>query len=225
MKTNDLKLFERYYNGEMDSTEKAAFEKSLTEDLELNASYHEYLSIYEAIGDKETMDLRIKLREIREQHARKKKGRDFLDQGNNWLWMAALITVIISFSIITSIIISRQHDKEQFASEFIIPEYKEMSDFDRELMKFGMRNMEFKLESPVDSIFLNRKNPITFKWTVNSSNPLIIELIDYKGRIVFSTVDPVGSPYKINKPLPGGIMVYRFRTEKETYHLGFLYLR
>jgi hypothetical protein len=225
MKTNNLKLFERYYNGEMDPDEKDSFEKSMSEDPELDASYQEYLSIYDAIRDKETLDLRIKLKEIREENARKRKGKDFLSQGNNWLWMAALITVIISFTIITSLLITRSRPNEQFAFETIQPYNPDYSAFDRELIKFEQRNVNFKLESPKDSIFLNRNNPILFKWSFNATDPLILELIDSSGRIVFSTVKPVESPYTIDKNLPYGIMVYRFRTETEAYSLGFLYFR
>jgi hypothetical protein len=224
MKRKYFERFERYYNGEMKPEEKESFEKSLSGDPDLSASYQEYLSIYDAIRDQESLELRIKLKEIREENTMKIKGSGFLSQGYNWLWMAALITIIISFATIVSLLVYRMESK-QVAYEVITTEKQDLSDLDRELIKFEQRNMDFKLESPRDSIFINRMNPLVFKWTVNSTDPLILELIDGQGKIVFSSVKPVASPYTINEILPEGIMVYRFRTNTEAYHLGFLYFR
>jgi hypothetical protein len=54
---------------------------------------------------------------------------------------------------------------------------------------------------------------------------LILELINQEGKIIFSSGKYVESPYLLDKPIPGGIMVYRFRTETEAYYMGFLCLR
>jgi len=225
MKTKYFNQFERYYNGEMEPLEKASFEESLLQNRDLNADYQEYLSIYEAIKDQETLDLRIKLKEIREANARKKKGNDFLSQGYNWLWMAALITIIISFTTIVSLLIKHLEPKEQIAFEVVTDQNQDPSDLARELIRFEQRNVDFHLESPKDSIFLNRNNPLLFKWNVNSTDPLILELINMQGKIIFSSNKPVESPYVIKRKLPGGVVVYRFRTDKESYQHGFLYLR
>jgi len=225
MNTQYLKQFENYYNDEMGPEDKALFEKSLSQNPELNASFKEYLSIYEAIGDQDTLDLRIKLKEIREESARNKNGSDFFRHNYNWLWMAALITIIISFTIITSLLIARVDWNQQVATELNAVDIQEYSALDRELMKFEQRNMDFKLESPGDSIFFSRKDPLLFKWTVNSTNPLILELIDWEGKIVFSSGKPAISPYLVKKNLPGGILVYRFRTKTEAYYIGFLFLK
>jgi hypothetical protein len=225
MNTKYLKQFERYYNDEMEPEEKATFEQSLAQDQDLKSAYQEYLDIYEAIADKETLDLRIKLKEIREENAKKNKGIYFLSQGYNWLWMAALITIIISFTTIVSLMIRRLEAREKYAFELSAPVNQDMSSLDRELTRFSQRQIEFNLDSPKDSVFLNRKNPILFKWYVNSTEPLILELIDWQGRIVFTSGGPVESPYLVKKKLPGGIIAYRFRTETEAFRLGFLYLK
>jgi hypothetical protein len=225
MNTKYLEQFERYYHDEMEPDERVAFEQSLANDPDLKTAYQEYLDIYEAIADKETLDLRIKLKEIREENAKKNKGIDFLSQGYNWLWMAALITIIISFTTIVTLLIRRIEAREKYAFELSAPVNQDMSNLDRELTRFSQRQIEFNLDSPKDSVFLNRKNPILFKWYVNSTEPLILELIDWQGRIVFSSGGPVESPYLVKKKLPGGIIAYRFRTETEAFRLGFLYLR
>jgi hypothetical protein len=225
MNTKYFKQFEKYYNGEMEPEEKASFEKSLEQDQELNASFKEYLSILEAIGDKETIDLRIKLREIREESARDKNKPDFFRHSYNWLWMAALITIILSFTVIVSLLIARVEWKDQLISDLYTVDSQDYSALDRELMKFGKRNMDFKLLSPADSLFFNRKDPLLFSWAVNSTNPLILELIDREGKIVFSSDKPAISPLVVNKRLPPGILVYRFRTDTDAYYIGFLFLK
>jgi hypothetical protein len=225
MKTKYLKQFEKYHNGEMEPSEKASFEESLTKDPELNASYVEYLSIYEAIGDKDLLDLRIKLKEILEENARKKDSPDFFMHGYNWLWMAALITIIVSFTVIISLMITSGDKGGQFASGISVPESNGYSALDKELKRFEQRNVDFKLELPKDPIAHNRKDPLLFKWTVNSTNPLILDLIDLEGQVIFSSGKAIESPYLVIKKLPDGMIVYRFRTETESYFLGFLYLK
>jgi hypothetical protein len=225
MNTNNIRQFEKYYNDEMEPGEKASFEKLLSEDLALSAAFKEYLSIYEALSDRDTLDLRIKLKEIREENARKKYGNDFFSHGYNWLWMAALLTIIISFTVIVSLLIAKAEMNTQVVTGLENIETEKYSALDRELIKFEKRNMDFKLKSPDDELFISRKDPMIFEWTVNSTDPLILELLDWEGKIVFSSKKPVESPYTVKKKLPGGITVYRFRTDKESYCIGFLFLR
>jgi hypothetical protein len=225
MNTKFLKQFEKYFNGEMEPEEKASFEESLQKDPELNAAYAEYLSIYDAIGDKDLLELRIKLKEILNENARKKDAPDFFMQGYNWLWMAALITIMISFTVIISLIITRSDKDDQFASEISVPGSNGYNTLDKELKRFEQRNVDFKLELPKDPISFNRKDPLLFKWTVNSTNPLILDLIDMEGQVIFSSGRAIESPYLVIKKLPNGMLVYRFRTETESYYMGFLYLK
>lgn len=225
MKIKYLKLLEKYYNGEMDVEEKASFEESLLHNTELNTANNEYLGICEAIGDPETIDLRIKLRELRNERNRNNYGADFFMHSRNWLWLAALITVIISFTVIVSLLITTTEWKEQVATETKLYEFDEYSALNGELMKFKQRKTNFILESPADSIFHSRKYPILFQWTEDSTHMLILDLINWEGKIVFSTGKPVESPYLVKKKLPEGILVYRFRSETESYHLGFLFIK
>lgn len=225
MNTKYLKILEKYHNGEMEPSEKASFEESLTHNPELNAAYQVYLSIYEAIGDNETLDLRRKLKELRHGTNRDNNGTDFIMRNRNWLWLAALITVIISFTVIISLMITKTDWKEQSASGTNAIEVYDYNGLNRELMKFTQRKTDFKLESPKDSVFHNRKEPIIFKWTVDTTSPLILDLIDWEGKIVFSSGKPVTSPYLVKKKFKEGVLAYRFRTETESYYLGFLFLR
>lgn len=225
MKTKYLKLLEKYYNGEMEKAEKVSFEESLSQNPELNAANDEYTRICEAIGDAEVLDLRVKLRELKNERNRNNYGADFFMHNRNWLWLAALITIIISFTVIVSLLITNSAWKEQAATEIKSVEYDEYSALNRELMKFKQRKTNFTLESPVDSIFHSRKDPILFQWAVDSANMLILDLIDWEGKIVFSSGKPVGSPYMVKKRLPEGLLIYRFRSETESYYMGFLFMK
>jgi hypothetical protein len=220
-----LKILEKYHNGEMEPSERAAFEESLAQNVELNAIYKEYFSIYEAIGDQETLDLRKKLRELRVEKNRNNSGTEFLIRNRNWVWLAALITVIISFTVVISLLITKVDWKEQSASGFNSIEESDYNGLNRELMKFTERKTDFKLESPKDSVFHNQRDPILFKWTVDSTSPLILDLIDWEGKIVFSSGEPVTSPYVVKKKFHQGVLAFRFRSETESYYLGFLFLR
>jgi hypothetical protein len=225
MNTKYLKLLEKYYNGEMEPAERASFEESLSQNTELNTAYLEYLSIYEAIEDQETLDLRNKLRELRDEKYRNNNGTDFIMRNRNWLWLAALITVIISFTVIVSLLITKSDWKDQSASGLESFEVYDHNGLNRELMKFEQRKTNFALESPKDSVFHNRKDPILFKWTVDTTTPLILDLIDWEGKIVFSSGQAVTSPYVVNKKLQEGILAFRFRSDTESYYLGFLFLK
>lgn len=225
MKTKYLKLLEKYYNNEMEPAEKSSFEQSLSQNTELDMAHKEYLSIYEAIGDLEILDLRLKLRELKNEKNRNGNGMDFFMHSRNWLWLAALITIIISFTVIVSLLITKTEWKAQVASELNSSEINDYSALDRELMRFKQRKTNFMLESPIDSIIHSRKHPILFKWTDDSTKMLILDLIDWEGKIVFSSGKPVDSPYLVKKTLPEGILVYRFRSETESYYLGILLVK
>ena len=225
MNTKYLKILEKYHNGEMEPSEKASFEESLTSDPELNATYQEYLSIYEAIGDQDTLDLRNKLRELRNEKNRNDDGANFINRNRNWIWLAALITVIISFTVVISLLITKADWKEQSAAGLNSIEVYDYNGLNRELMKFKERKTNFALESPKDSVLHDRREPILFKWTVDTTSPLILDLIDWEGKIVFSSDQPVTSPYLVKKNFKEGVLAYRFRSDTESYYLGFLLLR
>lgn len=226
MKTKHLKIFEKYYNGQMTPDEKADFDKTLASDPGLNASFREYLSIYEALHDKDTLDLRKKLKEIREENSIFRNSPDFFSQGYNWLWMAALLTIIVSFTVIVSMLISNiEKDRQQAAQILPLVSPNSFSQLDRELMRFEQRYSDFALEFPADPIIYREKGPIIFQWTISLADKLIVDMIDWNGTIVYTSGKAVASPYAIKKTLPEGLFVFRFRNETNTYYLGFLFIK
>lgn len=225
MKTKNLKLFEKYYNGQMSPGEKEDFDLMLSSDPELNEEFKEYLGIYDAIRDKDTMDLRIKLKEIREENSKKRTTPDFFSHGYNWLWVAAMLVIIAGFSIIISLLITDIESNKKAVAENIEVDSIPASQLDRELTRFEQRHSDFRLVAPLDPVIYRNKTTLEFQWTITTVDKLIIELIDKNGTIVFSSGKPVASPYKVKRWLPSGILLFRFRVENQAYYLGFLLIK
>ena len=225
MKTQQLELFEKYYNGEMPAEEKVQFEEQLEADDELKAAYQEYLGIYEALGDKDMMDLRAKLKEIREENVSKRKPRDFLSQGNNWMWLAALLVIIISITVITSLLVTQIGNTKPLIVTGYDVEKPHFGELDRELMKYAQRNSDFSLKEPDETVITRTRSPLRFEWTITGVDSLIIDLLDWNGKVIYTSGQPVSSPHVINKKLPYGIVIFRFRTDLYAYHAGIHFFK
>jgi hypothetical protein len=225
MKTKNLALFEKYYNDEMDPEARKAFEESLSSDPELNASFREYLSIYEAINDKDALDLRIKLRELREENSKGGNVSDFFMQGYNWVWVAALLVVIISFSVILSLLVTNIERHKELMAKATEVQPTTIGPLDREIMRFEQRHSDFNLAMPDDPIIYINKETLEFQWTVTTTESLMLELINWDGNIIYSSGKSVISPYVVKANLPAGSVVFRFRSETESYHLGILFIK
>ncbi|MBP6870887.1 MAG: hypothetical protein KBC43_02665 [Bacteroidales bacterium] len=224
MKTKYLKLFERYYNGEMEEPEKEMFQSQLQNDHEMADAYREYLSIYEALKDKETLEFRTKLNEIRDEFRHNRKKDRFMNDKTNWLLVAALFILIAGITVITSFFVLTLKEQKKYVASVEAEFFKEYVALDAELMRFDQRNVDFKLLEPASPFSIDRNKPLQLSWTANSDDPLIMELINWDGRIIYSSRGTVKSPYVIKGPLPAGIFVYRFRTSTQAYGLGFLFL-
>lgn len=225
MKTKNFKLFEKYYNKEMSDPEREQFERSLETDQEMNASFKEYLSIYDAISDKETLDLRRKLTDISKEEGVDQKTTDFLGQGRNWLWMAALMTILICLTTIIYMFFDRLEKREKFLTEVYHGIYTNPGNLERELTKFDQRNVGLEVDAPGDTIFIDRHGPIYFQWHFDFEEPLILDLIDQQGNVIYNSGRFITSPFTVKGSFPGGLVVYRFRTEKEFYYMGFMFLK
>ena len=67
MKTNYLQVLEKYFNGEMTPEEMSELEQNREKDPGLNDAFREYEQVLESLRDIETLELRRKLKELREQ--------------------------------------------------------------------------------------------------------------------------------------------------------------
>lgn len=224
MKTKYLKLFERYHNGEMEEPEKEKFQSQLQIDLEMANDFREYLSIYEALKDRETLELRSKLNEIKDEFRQSRKKDRFMNDKTNWLLVAALFILIAGITLITSFFVLTLKEQKKYVASVEAGFFKEYVALDAELSRFDQRNVGFTLLEPESPFSLDRNKPLKLSWTVNSDDPLILELINWDGKIIFSSKGNVKSPYVIKRPLPAGIFIYRFRTSTQAYGLGFLFL-
>ncbi|MFO7614674.1 MAG: hypothetical protein R6W71_08565 [Bacteroidales bacterium] len=226
MKTKHLKILEQYFNGEMTPAEMASFEESLETDPELNASFREYQLITEALGDQDTMDLRSKLKDIRKEHRLGKSGRDFLSQNNNWMWLAALLVLMICFTIVLSLLVRVENQRKQLIAKENMPVTSRFSQLDLELMKYDTRNRNLlTLESPKDSSIIDKHPGLVFRWQTDTTLFLKLDLISRDGSVVFTTRQNIESPYYLPGVFPEGFYVFRFHDDTYSYYQGVMYLK
>jgi hypothetical protein len=225
MKTEYLQLLEKYYNDEMDSADRAGFEKALSADPELARAFREYEIAMEAIRDKDMLDLRAKLKELREDRERRKQGGRFLNYNLNWMWLAALLVVIVCFTTIVSLMINGWQENQRYMLAQGIDAQKSNAALDAEINRYESRNINFVLLAPKDSSIVVFNNELVFHWTNDSVEALTFELISRNGQVVFKTRRPVTSPFVLKHPVPEGFYVLRFRWEDKSVFRGVLYLK
>jgi hypothetical protein len=225
MKANYLQLFEKYSNGEMSPSEEAAFTQQLQEDPAMQHDFKEYQQIIEALDDPEMLNLRLKLRKIREEESVKRNRYPFLNSGNNWVWLAALLTIIAGFTITITLLVTnysdRRHDPLTYVDYF---EQKARESLNEELMKYGTRKGGMHLVTPSDSAYFFVEGPVLFEWTVDSTYNMLMDVLDYRGKVVFKSYRPIQSPFLFTRELKTGMYIFRFRDNTGTYNLVSLYL-
>jgi hypothetical protein len=225
MKTEYLQLFEKYYNEEMDPAEKSGFEKSLSSDPELERAFREYEIAMEAIRDKDLLDLRAKLKELRDDRDRRKLRGRFLNYNLNWMWLAALLVVIICFTTILSLlIVGWQENQRNMMAQGADARSGNMA-LEAEINRYESRNINFSLVAPKDSSIVDFNRDLVFSWTNDSVEALTFELISRNGQVAFRTRRPVSSPFVLNRPVPEGFYVLRFRWDDKSVFHGVLYLK
>ena len=228
MRTNNLKLFERYFNKQMDAREEAAFKQKLNEDKSLKEEFEEYQDIYEAIEDVETLELRKTLKEIGENYKEKKGkgGRErFLD---SWIWIAALLIISLSVVSLTYLLVNSSLSSQVIEWKLggrnlqnhkyrLEPAYAEM-------IRYRVRSENFKLERPKDSLIIEKGNNIVFRWKTTINEHIVLDIMNRYGTIVFSSRGALNSPFTFTRVIPVGIYIYRFRTASDTLYTGLLYV-
>ena len=225
MKRKYFELIEQYFNGEMTPDEISAFEKELEKDPELGKAFREYQQILEALKDTETLELRAKLKKIREGKMKPGSRKRFMDLNNNWIWMAALLTIAVSFTIVLSLMVYnvRHHDRRTVATGNIKGGIT--PGLNAELMKYGMRTHGMKLVHPADTSSMIVRGDLLFEWTVDSTYNLLLDVMNSDGKIVFKSRRHLTSPYLFTKDLKEGFYIFRFRDNKETFSLSMFYMR
>ncbi len=225
MKTQYLKMLERYFNQEMEPGEKIEFERMMENDAELRSAFREYQLILESLGDHDMLDFRAKLREIRDENYRKRIGGFFLNQNFNWMWLAALLVVIICLTVVATMLIYRMEFAAPSLAVNAEHQLPDASLLEMELNRFTPRNLNFTLESPKDSSIIDYPGYLLFSWKVDSVSALNFELIGSDGTIVFDSRSPVRSPYLFEGVVDEGLYVFRFRHGRFSIFHGLIYLR
>jgi hypothetical protein len=228
MKSQHLKIFERYSNNEMDSREKAEFEERLRNDEVFLKDYEEYKEIYESIGDKEVIELRKQLKKIGGGISKNKKRGPGGGLDRRWFWLAAVFIVSLSIVSITYLWITSPMNS-RFQGFGWLPEKTDSLIYEldptyKELLRYRVRSDEFNLDQPRDSLVVSRNSSIQFVWRSRISEPVYFDILNKNGKLVFSAGKPIESPFIFKEHLPRGIYVYRFRTPDITIHTGLFYI-
>ena len=228
MKSQHVRVFERYSNGQMDSLEKAGFEERLRQDEAFRKEFEEYNEIYESIADTEMIELRKQLRKISRGMRKEQGGGSPGGMDRKWFWLAAVLIVSLSIVSMTYLWVNSPRsvwfqgvgwvagnpDSLLYSLE---PSYEE-------LVRYRVRSEDFHLDQPRDSLVVRKNTSIHFEWRTSLEEPVFFDVLNKSGRLVYSKVTSVNSPYVLKKNLPRGIYVYRFRTEQVTLHTGLLFI-
>jgi hypothetical protein len=223
MKTRHLKLLEKFFNGEMSEEEKKDFEHTRKNDPELDRDFMEYQQILESLKDTELLELRKKLNEIREEGSRPGDIISFFRGDNNWIWLAALLTIIVALTFVISLLVSEvRHNEPASLSNVVMPDSTAMDKLSLELRKFSMRKHGMALDIPLISQEFYRKENILFNWSVDSTYNLLLDVIDKEGNVVFVSHRPIESPFVFKRRMKNGSYIFRFRDDKETFSLTMI---
>lgn len=225
MKTKHLKLIEKYYNGEMSPEEKETFELNRKNDPSLDQAFIEYGQILEALKDMEVIELRKKLNELRAEGKSPGNIISFLRGDNNWIWLAALLILIVAMTVLLSYV-TREMPKPEihYLTEVMIPDSGATDKLSLELRKFSTRNNGMKLEVLTRGQGFFWRENINFYWTVDSTYNLLLDVLNQEGNIVFVSHQPLESPYVFKRRLRDGSYIFRFRDDKETFGLLLIHV-
>ena len=179
----------------------------------------------DALKDADVLSLRLKLKEISEEENEEGGRKRFLGNGRNWLWLAALLLILVSFGIVTALLVKDIQREKQLMADYMNDEMYSVSGLNKELMKYGMRSHGQVIQSPSDTCNMIMEGDILFSWTVDSTYNLLLDVINREGKVVFESYRPVQSPYLFENNYPEGIYVFRFRNDKETFSLTMVYLK
>ncbi len=225
MKTIYLDYLEKYFNGEMSPEEIEEFELRIREEPELEKAFHEYQQILDALSDKSIIELRSKLKKIREEEPGSGTFYRFLEGNQNLVWLAALLLIVLSFTTVIVLLIKSYDQDLEYVAEYRQDDVQALINLNNELMKYKMRSHGQVILSPNDTNSIFVEGDINFEWAVDSTYNLLLDVIRKDGRVVFVSPRPLESPYVFRMDLDEGIYVFRFRDDKETFSLTVMYVK
>lgn len=228
MKTKYLKTIERYFNGEMDQAEREAFEAGLRDNILMKREFEEYQAIYEAISDREAIELRKQLKDIAAGFAKGEGRNGGWKISGEWQWLAALFIISISvvavvYFLVNSPLTGQYLAFRQGARTIDNGTYR-LDPVYNDLMRYRVRSADFILECPRDSLVVEKKSDVLFRWTSSVEGPFVLEILDRHGKIIFTSSSPLSNPYVFSKNIPIGVYIVRIRTATQALCYRLLYI-
>lgn len=214
----------------MEEEEKRAFEERLRSEKELREAYDEYRRLYDAINDKEALELRRKLKKIEAEYRRRNDRKGGIISMSFWYWLAATmilaggITLILLY-LVTDSGISRQYSEYKSIDSIYLQGERFELPGNYYLMKNMMvRNTSFEFLGPRDSSVFRRGDRIELKWTSKTRSPLELKLYDNQGRILLEKASLTGNSLKVDMALGPGVYVYQFSLKGKVGHVGVFFV-
>lgn len=224
-----LRRIERYLNGGMEFEERSAFEAELQKNTDLKKAFDEHLEVYDALQDRDAIDLRLQLKDIHREYMSGKKGRIYPLRNKNLIWLAAI--VVISLGIISLVIfyslqgsVNRNIKLSVNREQMIATKLYQLPHIYDEMLKYRFRSEELNLKTPEDSAIFMRRQDMVFTWELHSSFPVYLDIINRNGDLVYESLKPVTSPHIVYKNLSRGVYIYRFHSSSIALTYGIFYV-
>jgi hypothetical protein len=103
------------------------------------------------------------------------------------------------------------------------PEYQ-VPLFYSELLGTNLRSVYFSLTEPEDSAIFHSGDEIKFIWEEDSDEPLILDLIDHNGKVIYKSDSLNDNEFLFKEKLKPGVYVVRFRTVDEIIYLNVFFI-
>lgn len=224
MKTKYFDLIENFLNDQMSDAEVRKFKKSLVSDPELAMEYGRHMEIYKAIKDTETIKLREQLVRIGRKYKNDQDARKSVVKDHKIYWIAALILVLISFTVIVYRITDTSQ-VQNYALETGDEDIYTMTGECRELMTVVARQENFTLIQPPDSAIYLKGQTVPFLWKSGLGRPISLDILNRQGKLVVSFSKFQDCQYEYLAMGNKGVYMFRFRDGEEVIKMGIFYIK
>jgi len=225
---DQIEEFEKYFNGLMEDEERSAFKEKLEKDPELRKAFRFHEEMYNALRDKQAIELRKKLIYASRRYRKQDKGL-FRFPGKRTRYLIAA-SMVITIGLAALILLQKDRLKifsgeelvlwlpgEDNSPEFTLPEsYYTFN-------KILYRGEEPDMLTPVDSAVFKPGQTINFKWDHNIKPALDFYLCNWHDSTVLEKKFS-GTGFRIVAPEERGIYYYRVEEDSHLVKLGIFFI-
>jgi hypothetical protein len=228
MNDKQIRSVIRYLGNEMTDDERAAFEKKMERDRRLEAFCKAAREINMGLADADSLDFRQQLAQIMKEKNPGRRRR-FFRPSAQVIWLAAIFIALLG--ILSVVYMSSRayfrfyNDKESTGGYSIFRrDIFHLPAVYSDLIKYQVRNERFTMQEPLPNERFTTSSDIIFRWVTDLDQDIYFEILNRRGKVVYSANKPVTSPYLVLRRLHKGVYIYRFRHEESAIHYGVMYV-